>query len=101
MKRKYGKTIISALLAVSMLCAVPTAAHGAQVKPLILGDANSDGAVNIDDATLIQRYAAEIEELDDTQLLAADANGDGKVNIADATTIQNYIAEIIDRLGRS
>ena len=66
-----------------------------------LGDVNNDGKIDITDATLIQRYAAEIEELDDTQLLAADANGDGKVNIADATTIQNYIAEIIDRLGRS
>lgn len=64
-----------------------------------LGNVNNDGKIDITDATLIQRYAAELEELDDTQLLAADANGDGKVNIADATMIQNYIAEIIDRLG--
>ena len=64
-----------------------------------LGDVNNDGKIDITDATLIQRYAAELEELDDTQLLAADANGDGKVNITDATMIQNYIAEIIDCLG--
>lgn len=93
MKRKNGKTIIAALLAASMLCAVPTAAHGAQVKPLILGDANSDGAVNIDDATLIQRYAAEELTFNTRQTVASMITGDA-INIGDATMIQKYAAEI-------
>lgn len=93
MKRKNGRAIIAALLAASMLCAVPTAAHGAQVEPLILGDANSDGVVNIEDATLIQRYAAEEVTFNTRQTVASMITGDA-INIEDATMIQKYAAEI-------
>ena len=59
----------------------------------LLGDANGDGSVNINDVTTIQRYLAELETLEGIYLHAADANQDGTVDIADATVIQMYLAE--------
>jgi len=59
----------------------------------LLGDANGDGSVNINDVTTIQRYLAELETLEGIYLHAADANQDGTVDIADATAIQMYLAE--------
>ena len=58
------------------------------------GDVNLDGVVNVLDATLIQRYLAELDDLIDKQLALADVSGDGNVNIADATLIQMNIAEL-------
>ena len=58
------------------------------------GDVNLDGEVNVLDATLIQRYLAELDALNDRQLSLADVSGDNNVNIADATLIQMNIAEI-------
>ena len=60
---------------------------------VLLGDANGDGSVNINDVTTIQRYLAELESLEGIYLHAADANQDGTVDIADATTLQMYLAE--------
>ena len=61
----------------------------------ILGDVNGDGKVTIDDATLIQRYLAEMTVLTDKQLRLADVNKDGKVNIRDVSQIQRFVAEYI------
>lgn len=58
-----------------------------------LGDVNNDNAVNVNDATYIQGYLAELENLDGIYLHAADANEDGEVDISDATAIQMYSAE--------
>lgn len=59
----------------------------------LLGDANADGSVNINDVTAVQRYLAELDTLEGIYLHAADANQDGTVDIADATAIQMYLAE--------
>ena len=59
----------------------------------LLGDANGDGYVNINDVTAIQCHLAELESLEGIYLHAADANQDGTVDIADATVIQMYLAE--------
>ena len=59
----------------------------------IIGDANGDGIVDILDATLIQKYAAEKVTLTDAQKDVADVNDDGVVDILDATDIQKYSAE--------
>ena len=56
------------------------------------GDVNRDNTININDATMIQRYLAKYNDLDDEQLILADATGDGFVTIKDATEIQKYIA---------
>ena len=61
-----------------------------------LGDVNGDGKVSIDDATLVQKYIADLEAFTDKQKAAADTNRDEKITVDDATTIQKFIAELID-----
>ena len=65
-----------------------------------LGDLNSDGSVNINDVTAIQRHFAELDELTEEQLALADTNGDGEINIDDATHLQMYLAEYDVVLGK-
>lgn len=64
-----------------------------------MGDIDSNGNINIEDATMIQKYIVDLVELSDMQLIVADVNGDGIVNIEDVTNIQKFIAEIITSLG--
>ena len=64
---------------------------------LKLGDVNRNGSVDVGDATLVQKSAAEIYTLSKTQRYSADVNGDGKIDIMDATLIQQYVAETIIR----
>lgn len=61
-----------------------------------VGDANGDGVVNNLDASLVLKYDAAIEELDDTQMLYANVNFDGKVNNVDASSILKYDAGLLD-----
>lgn len=68
-------------------------------KTILIGDVNSDGVVNILDATETQKYVAGLIELTDEQKLPADVNGDGIINIVDATQIQKYLAELVTELG--
>ena len=69
-----------------------TISWGEEVPSYILGDVNGDGVVDATDATLIQRYDAQM--LSYVIPEAADVNGDGEVNILDATLIQRYLAGI-------
>lgn len=62
----------------------------------ILGDCNMDGAVNIKDATFIQRAIAELYAISDLEKAIGDVNGDGNLNIRDVTIIQRYIAGSTD-----
>lgn len=64
------------------------------------GDANADGVVNINDVTCVQRYLAELQELDGICGKTADANGDRRVDIYDAEHIQMYLAEYDVTLGK-
>lgn len=61
-------------------------------KQNLLGDVNLDGVINIVDATSIQKYLADIEDLNDIQMLNADFNEDGIINITDSTAVQKYLA---------
>ncbi len=58
----------------------------------LLGDANRDGNVTIEDVTCIQRYLAEWPVEDDFSEVAADVSGDGAVKINDVTYIQRWLA---------
>ena len=58
-----------------------------------LGDVDADEVVNVNDATFIQSYFAELVSIDGIYLHAADTNEDGEVDISDATAIQMYAAE--------
>lgn len=68
--------------------------YGASESSFILGDANLDGSIKINDVTQIQRSLASIVSLDTEATKAADVNGDGKIAIGDATLIQKYLANI-------
>lgn len=57
-------------------------------KVVILGDVNLNGVVEINDATLVSKYLAELVTLDERQLLAADGNRDGSVDVHDVRIIQ-------------
>ncbi len=57
------------------------------------GDTNSDGKINIRDATAIQYVLAKKYDLNIYQKANADINQDGKVNILDVTKIQKILAK--------
>ena len=65
------------------------------VEPVIKGDVNNDGSVDILDAILIQKYAGEKIQLTDEQIHIADVNNDGNADTLDAILIQEYAAGII------
>ncbi|MCH5296471.1 MAG: cadherin-like beta sandwich domain-containing protein [Ruminococcus sp.] len=64
-------------------------------KTYVAYDVNLDGIVTIDDVTLIQKYMAELEELDEIQVKIADCDEDGKITIDDATLIQKFLVDLI------
>lgn len=66
----------------------------------MLGDSDKDGAVNIKDATMIQRFSAGLvnKESPEFDYKNSDANTDGQVNIKDATAVQKLVAGLIDSL---
>jgi hypothetical protein len=62
---------------------------------ILVGDANSDGIVDILDASMIQKYTVEKVSMTDDQKDAADVNNDGVVDILDASDIQKFTVEKI------
>lgn len=64
-----------------------------------MGDVDCNDTVNVKDATAIQKFAADIITLSETQITLANVNGDKNangdiVNVKDATAIQKHIAGI-------
>lgn len=62
------------------------------LRGLSIGDVNSNGRINIDDATALQSYIAELSELDSLSKRAADVDRDGKIEVNDVTMLQKYLA---------
>ena len=59
---------------------------------LLFGDVNLNEVITVDDATLLQKYIAELATLSADALVASDCNGDGFKDIMDVTLIQKYLA---------
>ena len=59
---------------------------------IVIGDVNSDGLANLQDASHISKFLVNKETLNDVSLIAADVNGDGKVDNKDASMIMRYQA---------
>lgn len=57
-----------------------------------LGDVNHDSQINIDDATLIQKYLAKFNLEGNFYLEEADMDNNGTITILDATLIQFFLA---------
>ena len=65
----------------------------------VLGDVNSDNAVNAQDLTVLARHLAKIQILADArELKAADTDRDGIIDASDLTTLAKYVAKIIPAL---
>ena len=67
----------------------------------LMGDANMDGVLSIEDATLIQRASIGLEELSTAQRFGADTNGDGRVSVLDVTCVQKQIAGFTAGTGKT
>lgn len=65
-------------------------------EPYVLGDANGDGNVNIQDAILVLRFAMGLITDDALDTAAAEVSGDGTVNIQDAVLVLRYSMGLID-----
>ena len=59
----------------------------------LFGDADGDGTITINDATLIQEAAIGLVVFTDRQKMLSDVNDDGRVSVLDVTCVQKYIAE--------
>ena len=55
---------------------------------ILYGDVNGDGGVDERDVTAIQRYIADLGELDYESQVRADVDRDGKLTATDAELIQ-------------
>ena len=75
------------------MCTDPTKGGG-ESENIIECDLNGDGYTNIIDATLIQKYAAELIAFTSSQCKIADINSDGVVSVVDTTLIQKRLAGI-------
>ncbi len=56
------------------------------------GDADNNGAVNIADASAVQRHVVHLTELTAVGRANADFDGDGRITIRDCTAIQKHLA---------
>lgn len=64
---------------------------------ILWGDADQNGAVNVKDATAIQKHIADLIVLTDAGFVAANVDANDNVNVKDATMIQKFVADLIDR----
>ncbi|MCH5202177.1 MAG: starch-binding protein [Oscillospiraceae bacterium] len=65
-------------------------------KTYLYGDVDLSGAINVKDATLVQKVAANISTINTIQSKAANVNGDAFIDVRDATLIQKYAANIVN-----
>lgn len=67
----------------------------------MIGDVNLDDTVDVSDAVLLARFAAEdtTAGVKEQGKRNADCNGDGNLSSDDTILILKYIAKLVDHLG--
>ena len=90
------KKIIAIMLTIMMLTCGLTMVFAATPNEHRTGDANGDGDITVQDATLIQKHLAKLATIDEDVLPFIDTDGDGHISITDATYIQKVVAKLID-----
>ena len=65
----------------------------------MLGDANCDGNIRVNDIQAIRRQILHIEDLTSQGNANADVNGDGRVAVNDIQLIRRYILHLDSVLG--
>lgn len=93
-KLTVGKSDVEFYTNLSAYLAPTTYGTGSNEYPLGLGmgNVNLNGALDISDATDIQKMLVNNSRTDKLYRFLADANGDGIINVLDATTIQKALA---------
>lgn len=91
---------ITALLICMVIALLGVFSASAAPAPLKPGYVTDDTDVNIKDATMVQKYLADLCELRKEQEYCADVDNDGKVTIKDATMIQKYVAGIVSEFDK-
>lgn len=59
---------------------------------ILIGDVDLNDKIAVDDATLLQKYIAELAILSADALVASECDDDGYITIMDVTLIQKYLA---------
>ena len=67
-----------------------------QITEGIYGDADKNGKITVDDATLMQKFIAQLEPMNSDDSVICDVSGDGKVSIDDVTLVQKFAAGMDD-----
>ena len=93
MKKNFR--IFSIILALAIMMSALIIPASAAIPPQPYGDVNSDDAIDILDATNVQRYLARVDLRAINLIEAADVDDDAKITVLDATIIQQYVAQII------
>lgn len=60
-------------------------------QPLLIGDVNSDGAIDKADLDLIHQHLLQVRELKEKEKARADMNQDGEITVLDLLRIHKYI----------
>lgn len=95
--------LLSFICVLAMLASVSAVTAFAVPAPLCVGDVEwSDFSyigsnINVKDATLVQKFVAELEDLNKAQQYCAEVDFDGKITVKDATMIQKKVAGVIKR----
>ncbi len=78
-----------------------TAETTQQMQPLMVGDLNCSGVVDINDAVMMARLVGNdiTLQISDTGIRNADCDGDGRPTPADLTKLLRYLARLIPSLG--
>lgn len=96
MKMKRIVSLVLTLIIFASVAMIGTmGVSAAETVTGVLGDTDSNGKVNIKDATTVQKHCAALLTLDETALFLADANEDDKVNVKDASAIQKFLASML------
>lgn len=89
------KRILAAILTILLIGAAGIVSASAEGFEDIygVGDVDLDGRISINDATLMQRFLAQMNNPTTAQLARLDADCDGVFSINDATHLQRVLAE--------
>lgn len=89
------KKYIAMIIIMALVVSLSVLSVSATTKPYNAGDADLDDRVTIKDATVIQKYVANIIPLSYLQECVSEVDGDGEITVKDATMVQKKCADII------
>ena len=89
--------LLSAAIAACLLTGSIITPWTAAANELLYGDVNQDTSVDVSDAVLVARFAAEdrTAQISGSGMICADVNADGTVDTKDAADILKYIAKLL------